>query len=111
MQRLERKYDELRVSSSQALAAPLLADAALLARRASEEAVRRVEERQREMASSQQRTEERVKELQHELKLERHRRKLLQACAVMCNDVCLERFSVINARLFRLTIILPQLGV
>ena len=77
MSRLERKYDDLRTTSEHILPQFQL-DSELLAKRASEEAVRRVEDRQREMAQSQEQTEDKVRELQHELKLERHRRKLLQ---------------------------------
>ena len=79
MSRLEYKYDELRTTSEQVLPQFQL-DPELVAKRASEEAVRRVEERQREMAQSQEQTEDKVRDLQHELKLERHRRKLLQVC-------------------------------
>ncbi|KAI6653187.1 centrosomal protein of 57 kDa-like isoform X16 [Oopsacas minuta] len=77
MSRLEHKYDELR-TSSEILQPQFQLDTELLAKRDSEEAVRKVEERQREMASSQEQTENKLRELQHELKLERHRRKLLQ---------------------------------
>ena len=86
MSRLERKYDDLRTTSEHILPQFQL-DSELLAKRASEEAVRRVEDRQREMAQSQEQTEDKVRELQHELKLERHRRKLLQVI-VLSGRLC-----------------------
>ena len=81
MSRLENKYDELR-TSSEILRPQFQLESELLAKKSSEEALRNLEERQREMASSQAQTDDRVRELQHELKLERHRRKLLQVCII-----------------------------
>ena len=82
MSRLENKYDELR-TSSEVFRPEYQLDTELLAKKSSDEALRKLEERQREMASSQEQTDYKVRELQHELKLERHRRKLLQVCVIL----------------------------
>lgn len=77
--RIEKKYEKLKFSQNQALPQPVFqVDAELLALKASEEAIKRLEERQQEMSRNQFSTESKINLLENELRNERNRCKILQ---------------------------------